>query len=173
MEVHRAGGAVAVLCHDAFGGVGGVLPVVITLPVEEHDDICVLLNGAAFPQIAEHGTLVFPLFIGAGELTEADHRHTQVFGHDLQRTAQFADLLDPVLIAASAGCHQLEIVDDDQPQIVQAAAFRLHLCRRDHGVVVDADVHRGEDLAGGEHILPVAVVQLAGHQLLGIHKALG
>ena len=51
--------AVSVFGHDAFG-LGLILPFlfVVGLPIQEQDDIGVLLDGAGLTQVGQHGAVV-------------------------------------------------------------------------------------------------------------------
>ena len=63
-QLDRARGAVALLANDDFGHAGffaGFFGVVL-VAVDEHDDVCVLLNRSTFPQIAHHGAFVGAAF---------------------------------------------------------------------------------------------------------------
>ena len=72
------------------------------------------------------------LFHCTGQLAQRDDGHIQLLSHDLQVSGDGADLLHTVL-AALAGGHQLQVVDDDQAHIgaggilVDPADLRLHL----------------------------------------------
>ena len=93
--------------------------VVVVVAVEEHDDIGVLLDGAGFTQVGQHGALVLALFVGTAQLAQAQDGDLQLLGHDLQHTADVGHGLLAVLAGvalAAGGGHQLEIVDDVQTQ---------------------------------------------------------
>ena len=80
-------------------------------PVDEDDDVRVLLDRPRLAKVGEHRPLVRALLRRARELREADHRDLQLAGEDLQTAAELADLLDPVG-ARVLGAHQLQVVDD-------------------------------------------------------------
>jgi hypothetical protein len=89
------------------------------------------------------GRLSCGSIVGAGELAQADHRHVQLLGHDLEAremSETTCAVFAAVAVFGAGGGHQLEIVDDDQPQIVEPAAFGVHLRDCDGGIVVHADV---------------------------------
>ena len=90
-----------------------------------------------------------------------------VLGHDLEHPGDVADRLLPVLpgVALSpGGGHELEIVDDDQAQVLQAAALGVHVRGGEHGVVVDADVRLPKDPARLSDLPPVRGAQPPGHE---------
>ena len=66
-QIDLAGGAVAVFCDDQLRQVngGGARVFVIVFPVQEHDDVRVLLQRAGFPQVAEQGLLALAQFYAA------------------------------------------------------------------------------------------------------------
>ena len=176
LKLHSAGLAVAVFGDDTFRqvGVGGVL-VVVALPVEEHNDVGVLLDGARLTQVGEHGPLVAAALIGTGELAEAENGDVQLLGHDLQGPGDVGDHLLAVfsIILPPAGrLHQLEVVDDDQSQVVYPAALGVDVGHGDRGVVVNEDHGAVEGVGGHRHLLPVLLGKLAGDQLLIVYKAL-
>ena len=141
LELHGAGLAVAVLGDDALGQVVVLVAVVVVVvPVEEHDDVGVLLDGARLTQVGEHGPLVGAALRAAGELGQAHHRHVQLLGHDLQGAGDVGDDLLAVVAAAggpAGGGHELEVVYDHQPQIIHPAALGVHIGHGEGGVVVD------------------------------------
>ncbi len=82
--------------------------VVVLVPVDEHDDVGVLLDGARFAKVSEPRTFVFPRFEGTVELRHGDDRDVQFSGQVLQRPADLGDLLLAVL--AVRALHQLQVV---------------------------------------------------------------
>ena len=63
-QLHRARGAVTLFADDDFGHAGffaGFFGVVL-VAVDEHDDVCVLLNCAGLAQVAHHGAFVGAAF---------------------------------------------------------------------------------------------------------------
>ena len=68
--------------------------------------------------------------------------------------------------------HQLQIVDDYKPQIVQPAAFGAYLGNGDRRIVVNPDV--GLAQSGGSHakLAPLFLTEFAGGQLFAVHKTL-
>src|SRR6478735_4281943 len=120
-----AHGAVAVLGEDQLGA-SRVLRflVVVVVAVEEADEVGVLLDCTGLAQVREDRALVGALLGRAGELRDADHRDIQLPGKNLQAAAELGHLLDAVGAGVVAS-HQLEVVDDDQPEALVAAAALL------------------------------------------------
>ena len=162
----------AVLGHDALGVVDALLVVVQRLPVQEHDDIGVLLDGPRFPEVGQHG-LVFAAALDApGQLGQGDHRDVQFLGHQLQVPGHLRNLLDTVLDVPAAG-HQLEVVDDHQPQVLDPPQLCLDIRHRGDGVVIHVYLGGGQGLGGLCQVHPVVVGEGAGEQLLQFHQRLG
>ena len=71
-QINFSGGAVAMLGDDQLRGMERFLPgvFVIVLPIQKHYDVRVLFQRAAFPQVAEHGTLLLPVLHAAAQLAE-------------------------------------------------------------------------------------------------------
>src|SRR5262245_19585801 len=98
-DLHLARGSVALLSDDDVGHAISVLGLqtVALGPVEEQDDVGVLLEGARFPEVGELRLLALARLDGPGELRERDHRHVQLFGERLQRPRDLRDLLLAIL----------------------------------------------------------------------------
>ncbi len=122
---------VAVLGDDQVGLARtlGVL-VVVLVAVDEHHQVGVLLEVPGLAQIGELGHLRRALLDRARELRERDHRHAQLAREDLQPAAQLAHGRHARVIA-TVGAHQLQVVDDDQPQPVLALAVQPARLRAD------------------------------------------
>ena len=131
----------AVLCHDALRGIGihlgpiGVLAGVVGITVKEEDAVGILLDGTGVTQVRQLGPVrrvVALLLHRTGQLRKCDNGHIHFLSHDLQVSGDGADLLHTVL-AALAGGHQLQVVDNDQAHIgaggvlIDPADLRLHL----------------------------------------------
>ena len=95
--------------------------VVVLVAEHEHDEVGVLLDVPALPEVGHHRPLVGPRLDGARELRDGDHRDVQLTRQDLQPAADLADLLDAA-VARVLGPHQLQVVDDQQPERVAAGA---------------------------------------------------
>ncbi len=167
-EVDGAGRAVALLGDDdfrlAFGfgvGLAVFVAVVVRLPVDEGDDVGVLLDGAGFAEVGEHGFFVAAALLGgAGELAQGDDRQVEFFGEGFEAAGDGGDFLGAVFVAAlpcpgsarRAPRHELEVVDDDEVEaavhLAEAAGFGAHFGERDGGGVVDEDVGFGEAFEG-------------------------
>ena len=166
-----------VLCHDALGNIVlfRVL-IIIVVPVQKENDVRVLLDGAGFPQVREHGALIVPLLVGTGQLAQTNNRDIEFFGHNFEHSGHIGDHLLAALAAApaaSGGGHQLQIVDDHQSQIVQTAALGVHIRHGEHGVVIDPDVHLVEDGGGTGDLLPVGLPEGTGLEAVVFHTGLG
>ena len=155
----------AVLGHDALGDVALLrILFIVIVTIQEHDDIGILLNGAGLTQVRQHGALVLTLFVGTGQLGQAQHRHLQLLGHDLQHTADIRHRLLAVLAAiplSAGGGHQLEVVNDHQTQILDAAALGVHVRHRQQGIIVDADIQTAQGGGALSDLHPVALPQVA------------
>ena len=57
--------------------------VVVFVPVKEHDDIRVLLDGSGLTEVRKHGTLVGSGLTGTGQLGQSHHRAIQIPGQAL------------------------------------------------------------------------------------------
>src|SRR5690242_6696177 len=176
-HLHLAGGAVALLADDHVRDPIPVLrlqPVALR-PVEEEDHVGVLLEGTRLPQVRELGLLALAGLHRAGELGERHHRHVQLLGQGLERAGDLGDLLLPVLLLVPPA-HELEVVDHDQVEPV----LRLHAPglgpRFQHGEgggIVDVDWGLREPSRRVGEAGPVARVEIAGADLVGVHLGLG
>src|SRR5699024_2423875 len=182
-----AGLAVAVLGHDALGGVGvhigpvGLLAGVVGVPVQEQHAVGVLLDGARVAQVGQLGPVagvVALFFHRAGKLTQGNDGHIHLLGHDLEVAGDGADLLDPVFAALARG-HQLQVVDDDQADVgpagvlVDPADLGLHLGDGDGRGIVHIDGGVVELFGGQGQVLPVGGGQRAGAESLAVDARLG
>ena len=95
---------------------GGLL-LVDVLAVQQHHDVCVLLDRAGLAQVAHHRALVRALLGTTVELGERDDRDVELLGEQLDLPGELRDLDLAGLDLLAAG-HQLEVVDHDQPQVV-------------------------------------------------------
>ena len=91
-------------------------------------------------EVGELGTLVRAALRVAVELRDGDHRDLELLAQELERPADLGDLLLAVVVATVAR-HQLQVVDDDQPEAVPARLEPPRL-RPD---VDDRDVARVDD----------------------------
>src|SRR5207245_1803069 len=113
--------AVAVLRHDDLGrSPVGSLRVVELLAVDEHHDVGVLLQAPALAKIGELRPLVGSHLQVARELRERDDGYLELAGQDLQATRHLGHLHLSILGVVTAG-HQLQVVDDDEPEPADAA----------------------------------------------------
>src|SRR5215475_3920034 len=174
-ELHHAGGTVALLADDDVGHalvLFSLQPVAIR-PVQEEDEVGVLLEGARFAQVGELGLLALPALHRARELGERDHRHIELLGQRLEGARDLRDLLLAVFRAASS--HELEIVDDDHVEAVlrfHAPRLRAGLQHGERGRVIDEDGRLGEPARGVGQAGPVPRVEVSRAHLVGVDAAL-
>src|SRR5215207_8402669 len=110
-ELLGAGGAVAMLGQEHLGeALVGRVVVVVLVPVDERDQVGVLLDRARLAQVGEDRTLVVSLLDGARELAHGQNRDVEVAREDLEVARDLGNLLDAILDAGARG-HQLEVVD--------------------------------------------------------------
>ena len=72
-------------------------------------------------QVGEHRPLVLAVLELAVQLRQAQHRRVELAGEDLQATRQLRHL-DLAALDAPARRHELQVVDDDQPEVAVARA---------------------------------------------------
>ena len=94
----------------------GALVVVVLVAVDEGDEVGVLLDATRLAQVGEDRPLVLALLDRARELRHGDDRQVELAGEDLELARDLRHLLHAVLVLR-AGAHQLQVVDDDQPQV--------------------------------------------------------
>ena len=89
--------------------------VVVLVAVDEHHEVGVLLERPGLAEVGEDRPLVVALLDRARELRQRQDRHVEVAREHLQRARDLRHLLHAVLGVRARG-HQLEVVDDDQPE---------------------------------------------------------
>ena len=91
-------GAVALFADDDFRDalVRGVL-IIDFIPVNKHDDVGVLFDGAGLAQVGHDRPLVGALFKAAVELGQGDNGHVQFLGHGLQGAGYLGNFRGAVL----------------------------------------------------------------------------
>src|SRR3990170_5227461 len=97
-------------------------------PVQEEDQVGVLLERARFAQVGELRLLALAALHRPRQLRQRHDGHVDLLGQRLQRARNFRDLLLAVLGVASA--HQLQVIDDDHVETV----FGLHAPRLGAGL---------------------------------------
>src|SRR5690606_34262764 len=107
----------------------------------------------------------------AVELRQRDHRALEFLGQRLQAARDLADHGGAVLLAAAAAAaHELQVVDDDQPEL--PALPRLpprtgaHLAGRQPRALVDEHGDRAELLDRLGQATPFVILQRTGAQAL-------
>ena len=83
--------------------------VIVFVPVQEHDRVGVLLDGAGFPEVGQNRPLVGAALHRTGQLAQADYRHVQLLRHDFQGAGNFAHHGNTVVAVLSVAgtLHQL------------------------------------------------------------------
>ncbi len=139
------------------------------VPVDEHDDVGVLLDGPRFTQVGVDRALVGPLFQRAVELRQRHHRTVEFLRQALQRAGNLRNLVGTVVTAGARDLHQLQVVDHDHADLAmlacQASGTRAHFRRRNTGGVVDEQLAIVEQVDRRGQPRPVVVAQLAGTHL--------
>src|SRR5918996_2524199 len=120
-HLELAGGTVALLADVHLGRLARLflhrVLAVERRPVQEHDDVRVLFEGARFTKIAEPRRVVAPRLDRARELRERDDGDVQLLGQRLERARDLGDLLLAVVEVGPAA-HELQVVDHDEVQAV-------------------------------------------------------
>src|SRR5215813_2163887 len=120
-EADFVGGPVALFGNLDFGLVAffrGRVELGPVRPVDEHDNVGVLFDGARFAQVRQLRTALFA-FRGAGELAEDENGDLQFLGQALEAAGDAGDFFLARVEAAARG-DELEIVDDQQRKTLVA-----------------------------------------------------
>ena len=147
------------LRHDQLGQARllGRLFIVVIVSVDKHHDVCVLFDTATLAKVRQERALVGTRLDGTRQLRQGEDQ-------DLERAGDLADLLHAGF-GGVVRAHQLQVVDQDQPEIrllhLQAPRLRADLHQVDTSGVVDVDRCRGEPIAGILDANPVLVAQVA------------
>ena len=111
------------LADNDFGHTAFIAVLVVHLvPVQEDDQIRILLNRPGFTQIRHYRALVGPLFQRAVQLRQGQYRTIQLLGDPLQGAGNFRNFVHPVFHPGHL--HQLQVIDHDQAQFT--ATFAGH-----------------------------------------------
>ena len=134
------------------------------MPVHEHDDVRVLLDGAGFAQVAHYRAFVGALFKAAIELRECHHRAVELACHQFQRARNFRNLAGAVF-AGAFHLHQLKIVDHDHAELAllarNPASTAAHFARAEARRVVDEQRPVSEFGHRHAELVPVVVFETA------------
>src|SRR6202022_3803881 len=171
---HLTGGPVAVLGDDQLGLVALNVRVVQPFPVQEYDEIGVLLERPGLSQVAELGSMVSALLRRAGKLAHRDHRDIELHRETLEGARDFRDFLGAIL-GSSRTRHQLDVVNNDQPDLLlhlQPPGFGAHGQDGGSGTVVDVNLALRERAHGVGDLGPIRVRDLAGAQQVGVNPGL-
>ena len=128
-------------------------------------------------QVREHGSLVGAQLQLARQLRQGHHGAAELTGQHLEPSADLGHL-DLAALRRGPPRHQLQVVDDDQPQVgaqpvLEATRLGTDLHHRQRRVVVDPQralaqaAHRLGDLG------PVGVGEPSGPELARVHPGLG
>ena len=75
-------------------------------------------------------------------------------------------------MAAAGRLHELQVVDDDEAEIRDAAALGVHVRNGKRRIVVDADIGRADGRGRSADAPPLVRRELAGQQLLAVDQTL-
>ena len=75
-------------------------------------------------------------------------------------------------MAAAGRLHELQVVDDDEAEIRDAAALGVHVRNGKRRIVVDADIGRADGRGRSADAPPLVRRELAGKELLTVDQAL-
>ena len=75
-------------------------------------------------------------------------------------------------MAAAGRLHELQVVDDNEAEIRDAAALGIHIRNRERRIVVDTDIGRADGRGRGADAPPLVRRKLAGEQLLAVDQPL-
>ena len=89
--------------------------------VQKDYDVSVLLDGPALAQVRQPGRGIRPLLDGARKLGAGHDRDVELAGKRFEGPGDLGDLLHPI-VAVDRRTHQLQVVDDEQPD----AVFAVH-----------------------------------------------
>ena len=100
----------------------------------------------------------------------------ELAGQDLETTGDLGDL-DLAVLGVRPAAHQLEVVDDDQPEVadpaLEPAGLGPDLHHGEVRVVVDPQGRLGQPTHGPGDLRPVRLVEAAVAQLGRLHPAVG
>ena len=144
--------------------------------IDERDHVGVLFDRARLAQIGEQRAAVGAGLDLAVELRERDHRDAEFLGQRLERARDLGDLLF-ARFARPRRAHQLQIVDDDQPQVGagiarEPPAFRLQHDRGRVRAVVDKDRRLGQPRRRHRELGKIALAEVPGARLRAIDSRL-
>ncbi len=133
-------------------------------------------EAAGLAQVGEHRPLVGAVLELTVELREGDHGRFELARQDLQPARELGDL-DLAVLRPPGRRHQLEVVDDDQPEVAVAGldppGLGSHLHDGAVWVVVDEERGFGEPADRLVDARPLVLRELAGLQLARLHARFG
>ena len=135
---------------------------------------CITSETTAFAQIRQHRSLVGAALHRAAELAEGHHRHVEFACQRLERAADKADLLLPILVAPVATTlagHQLHVVDDDQIKAmfgIEATRLSTNIGDADRRGVVNKDTGVGQHVRRFQQDRPLFFVHGAQAQAMAV-----
>src|ERR1700694_1749406 len=175
LELDHPGGAVPVLGDDDLGDSGAVLGLVILGPIKKHYNITILFNRPAFAKVAEDRPLVRTLLRRPAQLRDGDHRYPKLACQTLQSARDRRDLLHPIVIAAGAPMHELQVVDDDEVDVVPhlgLASLELQRQLVHRRRVIDVNRRLPEGPEGIGHSVELCLAQQSAMQPLSVDLGL-
>ena len=174
VELDATDGTVSVFGDDDVDNVFvGRVGFGAVFAVEEHDDVGVLFDRTRFAQVGELRHLVGARFDGARELGEREDGDIEFAGELFESAGYFGNFLDAVVAASSAApFHELEVVDNDEPELMfrlEAARHGAHFHNIDRAGVVDKDRRFAQGADGVADQAEIIVLEFAGSETPEIH----
>src|SRR5450830_1421069 len=177
-KANTADRAVTLLTDDNFGGAFvWRIRIVNFIPVNEQNNVSILLDSAGFTQVGHHWTFVRALFQRTVQLGQSDHRTIQLFGEALQASRNFGNFGGAVFttVAAAVTGHQLQVVDDDKAELTALARQTTRACtqlnRAQCRGFIDVELRIVHLLNGVRQAWPVFINQTAGTQTMLVKTA--
>ena len=113
-------GATLTVLGDVDVGAGPVGDASLVGAGEEEDDVCVLLDVAGLPEVAELEFSARGLFCGASELGDGEDGDLEVLGEVLEGARVLADELPAGPPVAGGGVDEADVVDEGGGEAVLA-----------------------------------------------------
>ena len=178
-DLDGIGRAVTVLCNNYLSHVllgirsdrVALRVLVVFVAVEEDDNVRVLLDRARLTKVAGHRTLICSSLGGTRELRAADNGNVKLLRHYLERTGHITYLLRSVLYLLIR-LHKLEIVDNNETEVINAAELRLHCGYRDTGGIVDKYITSRERGSRLSDVIPLLGLELTRTERIAVDECL-
>src|SRR5579864_808873 len=151
-------------------------PKIVFLTKDKHDDVGILLDRAGFAQIGQLRAFVLALLNRARQLRQGQHRHIELLGDSLEAAGDLGNFLNAVLLspAGTRWAHELEVIDDDQPQpllALQPAGAGAQCRDRQGWGIVDVERHRLKPGAGRDEFVEILLAHVAAANAVRGHAA--